>query len=66
MHERHSFESAGIVNHDIGDEQWEFVFGTGCIEIAVVNTDPNFFILLENGDDVSNPIWMLFLPYEAT
>jgi len=55
-----------IVNHDIGDGQWEFVFRTSCIEITVINTDSYFSILLENGNDVNNPIWMLFLPYEAT
>jgi len=66
VHERHSLESAGIVNHDIGDGQWEFIFRADCIEIAVVNTDTDFSILLKNRDNVSNPIWMLFLPYETT
>ena len=32
----------------------------------VVDADPYFSILLEDGDYVSHPIWMLFLPDEAT
>ena len=51
---------------DISDGQWEFIFRASCIEIAVVNTDPDFFILFRNGDNVSNPVRMLILPYETT
>ena len=62
----HPFKSIGIDNHDIGDGEWEFVFRTGCIEITVVDANPYLPILLEDGDNVGYPIWMLFLPDEAT
>jgi len=55
-----------VMGSDIGDGQWEFIFRTSCIEITVVDADPYFPILLEDGNDISNPIWMLFFPYEAT
>ena len=39
--------------------------GQAVLKITIVDADPNFSILLENENDISNPIWMLFLPYEA-
>jgi len=32
----------------------------------VVDADPYLSILLEDGNDISSLIWMMFLPYEAT
>ena len=66
IHKRHSLKGIDVVNHDVSDGQWELVFRASCIKIAVVNTDLDFFILFKNGDNVSNPIRILLLPYEAT
>ena len=49
----------------LGDLQ-EFVFRASSIEITVVDADPYLPVLLEDGNDISNLIWMLFFPYEAT
>jgi len=66
IHKRHSLKATCIVNHDVSDGQWELVFKACCIAITIVNTDPNFSILFKNGDNISNLIWMLLLPYEST
>ena len=59
IYKRYSLEAIGVVNHDVSDGQWELVFRACCIKIAIVSTDPDFFILFKNGDNVSNPIQML-------
>jgi len=65
IHKRYSLKTTCIVNHDISDGQWEFVFREGRIEIVVVNTDLDFSILFKNGDNVGDPIRVLFLPYKT-
>ena len=66
IHERYSLESTGIVNHDISDGQWKLIFRTGGIEIAVIDINPDFFILFKNEDNIGNPIRVLLFPYETT
>jgi len=66
IHKRHSLKATGVVNHDINDGQWKLIFRAGCIKIVIVNTDSDFFHSFKNGDNVSNPVQVLFLLYEIT
>jgi len=47
---------------------WEmkFVFRTGCVKITEVNADSDVPVFLEYGNNVINPIWVLFFSNEST
>ena len=64
VHEGHPLEPARIVNHDVHDWERELIFRTRRIQIAEINADSNLPIFLGNGDDVGDPVGMLFLSDE--
>jgi len=56
IHERHPFEITRVVNHDIHDGWWKFVFRTSYIKITKVNKELDLSVLFKDGHNISNPI----------
>jgi len=62
VHEGHHLKIARIINHNIRDGERELIFGTSGIQIAEVYTNLAIPVLLEDGNNVGDPIRMLLLP----
>src|SRR5438270_3807294 len=61
IHEGHTLIAGHVVHHDIGDGQRELILRTCVVEVAEVDADADCSVLLSDGDDIQDPIGVLFL-----
>lgn len=65
VHEGHSFETTCIVDHYVRDWEWKVVLWTSQVTVPEVYADSDLSIRLGDGNNISYPIWVLFLANEA-